>query len=105
MFSTRGWILGGLMLLGASATPAGADEGYVLVLKDGSFVQAAEKPTVEAGLAQVRLPSGLLAQIRETGSTGSAATSRAGPSRCSGGRRRRASTCRRRAGRSRGRSR
>lgn len=63
MFATRGWVVGSLILLAASGAAAAAAEGYVLVLTDGSFVQATEKPTVDGGLAQVRLPGGLLARI------------------------------------------
>jgi len=51
----------GLLTLIAVATPAHAV--YTVILKDGSFVRAADKPVVEGGFAVIRLPNGLLAQI------------------------------------------
>ena len=51
--------LAGVVLI---ATPA-SSETYYVVLEDGSWVRAAEKPVVENGVAQVRLPGGLLARL------------------------------------------
>lgn len=47
----------------AAAAVAATTDVYYVVLKDGSWVRAAEKPVVEEGVAQVRLPGGLLAQL------------------------------------------
>ena len=55
-----------VFLLSSAAVAASHEEsGYTVVLLDGSFVKAAQKPVVEDGVASVRLPNGLLARIAE----------------------------------------
>jgi len=44
---------------------AGADEAYRVILRDGSYIDAVEKPVVEGGTAKVRLLGGLFAAIPE----------------------------------------
>jgi len=50
----------------AIGTAAHAADRYRLILRDGSYISALEKPVVEGGMAQVRLPGGLLAVVPET---------------------------------------
>ena len=52
------------LALGLAA--AAGFRGYVVVMKDGSWVRASEKPIVEAGDAQIRLKNGLLAVVPES---------------------------------------
>jgi len=49
----------------AIGTAALAAEGYRLILRDGSFISALEKPVVERGVAKVLLPGGLFAAVPE----------------------------------------
>ena len=51
------------VLVGLAAPALPGDEPYYVVLRDGAWVRAAEKPSVEEGMAHVRLPSGLVALL------------------------------------------
>ncbi|MGD8376496.1 MAG: hypothetical protein PVF68_10185 [Acidobacteriota bacterium] len=51
-----------LAVLVVPAVAAGQDTYYV-VLRDGAWVRAAAKPSVEDGVARIRLTNGLLAEI------------------------------------------
>jgi hypothetical protein len=42
-----------------------AADGYRVILRDGSYIQALEKPVVEGGIAKVRLGGGLFAAVPE----------------------------------------
>ena len=47
-------------------TTARAADAYRVILRDGSYIRALEKPVVEGGMAKVRLSGGLLASIPES---------------------------------------
>ena len=47
-------------------TAARAADGYRVILRDGSYIQALEKPVVEGGVAKVRLNGGLFAAVPES---------------------------------------
>ena len=68
-----------LALLLATAGAVAADEPYIIVLRDGTFVRATEAPVLVAGSARLRLhPSGLLAMLPQ-GSIDLPATELANP--------------------------
>jgi hypothetical protein len=46
-------------------TAALATDGYRVILRDGSYIQALEKPVVENGIAKVRIGGGLFTAIPE----------------------------------------
>jgi hypothetical protein len=54
------WVAATVSLAAMAAAPQAS---YYVVLRDGSWVRAAEKPTVEEGMAHIRLRSGLLALV------------------------------------------
>ena len=53
----------GFGLLASVTLVAAADQNYTVVLKDGSFVKAAERPMIEGDIALIRLSNGLLAHM------------------------------------------
>ena len=56
-------LLGSLLVGLAAPVLAMTGDEYYVVLRDGAWVRAAEKPSVDGGIAQIRLPGGLMAQL------------------------------------------